>query len=228
MPLKILAAVELDHLVVACATLVQGDAWLRRLAGVPSASGGSHPGRGTHNRLLRLDARTYLELIAPDPGQPEPALPRPFGLDDAQLRRRVAERPRLVHYVCRVADLDAAAAAARSLGYDPGAAVPMARGALAWRITLPEDPQGTARRWTDDGRLLPTLIEWAGGATPTRHPLDSLAPSGVTLTRLRLCAPAQLALPEALRDDPRVVVARASAPALGAELATPQGWRLID
>lgn len=228
MPLKVFAAVELDHLIVACATLVQGDAWLRRLAGVPSAPGGSHPGRGTHNRLLRLDARTYLELIAPDPGQPAPALPRPFGLDDPETRRRVAERPRLVHYVCRVPELDAAAAAARSRGYDPGPVVSMTRGAFAWRITLPEDPEDAARRWSDDARLLPTLIEWAGGATPTRHPLDSLAPSGVTLTRLRLCAPEQLALPTALRDDLRVVVARASTPALGAELATPQGWRLLD
>ncbi|HMN66815.1 MAG TPA: hypothetical protein PKB08_17560, partial [Burkholderiaceae bacterium] len=84
------------------------------------------------------------------------------------------------------------------------------------------------RRWSDAGRLQPTLIEWSGGETPERHPLDALAPSGVTLLRLRVQAPAEPALSRALRDDPRVVIARASQPALGAELSTPQGWRLID
>lgn len=226
MPLRLDADLELDHLVVACATLVQGDAWLRAVAGVPSVAGGSHPGWGTHNRLLRLDARTYLELIAPDPAQPGPAVPRPFGLDDPALRRRIAERPRLVHYVCRVAKLDEAVA--RGHGYDPGPATSMTRGALSWRITMPVDAAGASRRWTDAGRLQPTLIEWAGGARPERHPLDALAPSGVTLRALRLCVPPGLPWPAALREDPRIVIVPASQPALGAELMTPQGWRLVD
>ncbi|RPH61084.1 MAG: VOC family protein, partial [Burkholderiales bacterium] len=188
--------------------------------------GGSHPGWGTHNRVLRLDAGSYLELIAPDPAQPEPTSLRPFGLDDPALQRRVAERPRLVHYVCRVANL--AAATPRNHGYDPGPVMSMTRGALSWRITMPDDAASAARRWTDAGRLQPTLIEWAGGAIPQRHPLDALAPSGVTLAALRLCVPPGLALPAALRDDPRVVIVPASQPRLGAEMMTPQGWRLID
>jgi len=226
MPLQLHCAIELDHLVVACATLVQGDAWLRELAGVPSAPGGSHPGWGTHNRLLRLDARTYLELIAPDPAQAEPALPRPFGLDDLALRERIAERPRLVHYVCGVPALEAIAGL--DPGYDPGPIMSMTRGALSWRITMPQDAASAARRWSETGRLQPTLIEWAGGAAPGRHPVDTLAASGVTLARLRLCAPPDLALPAALREDPRVTRVDASRPALGAELSTPRGWRLID
>lgn len=225
MPLQLHSSIELDHLVVACDTLVQGDAWLRELAGVPSAPGGKHPGWGTHNRLLRLDARTYLELIAPDPTQSQPALPRPFGLDDSLLRERIAVRPRLVHVVCRVASLDAFAG--QEHADDLGPVMPMTRGALAWRITMPQDAVSAARRWSDVARLQPTLIEWAGGATPGRHPLDALAPSGVTLLRLRRCAPAGLALPTVLREDPRLLEVEASSPALGAELATPLGWRLI-
>lgn len=226
MPLQLQCAIELDHLVVACATLVQGDAWLRELAGVPSAPGGSHPGWGTHNRLLRLDARTYLELIAPDPTQPEPALPRPFGLDDPELRRRLAQRPRLVHCVCRVPRLDEATA--REHGHDPGAIVSMTRGMLSWRITMPGDARSAAHRWSHACRLQPTLIEWSGGEQPERHPLDALAPSGVTLLRLHIQAPAESALSAALGADSRVIIAHASSPALGAELSTPQGWRLID
>ncbi len=226
MPLELAADLELDHVVVACASLAQGDAWLRRLAGVPSAPGGSHVGWGTHNRLLRLDARTYLELIAPDPAQPDPALPRPFGLDDPVLRRRCAERPRLVHFVCRVARLDDGGS--RGHGYDAGPPTAMTRGELSWRITLPADPDGALRRWSESVRLQPTLIEWTGGARPRRHPLDSLPASGVVLKALRLGAPPGLALPAALREDPRIVTLAAAVPAIGAELMTPQGWRLVD
>jgi len=221
MTLTLEAAVELDHLVVACETLEQGDAWLHALAGVAPAGGGAHPGWGTHNRVLRLDARTYLELIAADPSQPEPALPRPFGLDDAGLRAQLAERPRLVHFVCRVASLESPSA--QDLRIEA-----MTRGALSWRIEMPADARAAALRWTGLRRLQPTKIEWQGGTTPVRHPVDTLPASGVTLRSLRVAVPGGEALPAALLGDPRVVVAQAAQPSLAAELWTPRGWRLVD
>lgn len=221
MTLTLQADVELDHLVVACATLGQGDAWLHALAGVTAAGGGAHPGWGTHNRVLRLDARTYFELIAADPSQPAPTLPRPFGLDDPALRAQIAERPRLVHFVCRVASLESPSA--QGLRIEA-----MTRGALSWRIEMPTDAHAASLRWTGLRRLQPTRIEWQGGARPVRHPADALAASGVTLRSLRIAAPAGMALPDALVDDPRIVVAQAARPALAAELWTPRGWRFVD
>lgn len=221
MTLKLEADLELDHLVVACETLEQGDAWWRRLAGVAPSPGGSHPGWGTHNLVLRLDARTYLELIAADPSQPAPTLPRPFGLDDPALRAQLAERPRLVHFVCRVASLG-------KPGGDGMRIDAMTRGALSWRIEMPADAITAARRWSDPQRLLPTRIEWAGGATPVRHPLDSLENRGVALRSLHIGTPHDVVLPASLLDDPRIDLRRSAEATLVADLRTPSGSHSID
>ena len=66
----------IDHLVYAVPDLAAGVAEVEERFGVRARAGGRHIGLGTHN-----GARTYLEIIAPDPGQPEPSMPRPFGVD---------------------------------------------------------------------------------------------------------------------------------------------------
>ena len=49
---------ELDHLVVAAATLEQGCDWLESGLGVRPQPGGKHVAMGTHNALLRLSPTT--------------------------------------------------------------------------------------------------------------------------------------------------------------------------
>ena len=156
---------ELDHLVLGAASLADGASALAARLGVEPDAGGRHEGFGTHNRLLSLGRQTYLELIAPDPGQPAPARPRPFGLDEPAIAERVAARPRLLAYVVRTDDIGAAREA---LGLPPGGATDMRRGALKWRISLPVagQPAGT-----------PILIEW--GDTPI--PSSTLPDRGLRL-----------------------------------------------
>jgi hypothetical protein len=175
---------EVDHLVVAAATLAQGAVWCEATLGAVPAPGGKHVGMGTHNRLLAIGSaafpRAYLEIIAIDAEAPPPARPRWFGLDDAALQVELQQRgPRLLHVVARCARLDATLAALAALGIDAGRPVAAERasaaGLLRWRIA------GRA-----DGRLLcggalPTLIDWQG-----MHPADHLPPSPVALRSLTL------------------------------------------
>jgi catechol 2,3-dioxygenase-like lactoylglutathione lyase family enzyme len=147
---------DLDHLVLAGPNLDETVAWFTELTGVRPAPGGSHVGLGTANQLVALGNDAYVELIGPDPTQPEPAGPRPFRIDEL-------DAPRIVGWALRSTDLDALVAQARAGGYDPGDAQAMSRrtpdGALLeWRLTPPRFDYG-------DG-LVPFAIDW--GATP--HP----------------------------------------------------------
>lgn len=58
-----LAAVEIDHVLIAMADLEASVADFERRYGLTSVEGGRHPGWGTANRLVPLGS-TYLELIA--------------------------------------------------------------------------------------------------------------------------------------------------------------------
>lgn len=204
---------ELDHLVLGAASLADGASALASRFGVEPDAGGRHEGFGTHNRLLSLGRQTYLELIAPDPGQPAPARPRPFGLDDPEIAGRVARRPRLLAYVVRTDDIGAAR---QALGLPPGRASDMRRGALQWRISLPVagQPAGT-----------PILIEW--GDTP--NPSATLPDRGLRLLGLRIGVPAATArLLAPLAEDPRIRIEPTGEFALHASVDAPTGIIELD
>jgi hypothetical protein len=156
---------RLDHLVLAVPDLVEGTQAVARALGVEPAPGGRHVGLGTANALLGLGAGAYLEVIGPDPDQPDPLEERPFGIDGITAAT-------LVTWAARVSPMSAAQQAARDRGYDPGPARTMQRATpegslLSWSLTSP--PLGY------DG-VVPFLIDW--GATP--HP-SGRAPGGVVL-----------------------------------------------
>ncbi|MBL8290020.1 MAG: VOC family protein [Rubrivivax sp.] len=179
------APVQIDHLVVAAATLDEGAAWCEATLGVAPVPGGRHALFGTHNRLLLVASeafpRCYLEIIAVDAQAPPPPRRRWFGLDEAALQARLrAGGPRLLHVVARTTGLDARLAALRrEAGVEAGEALaasrPTAQGLLQWRIAVRPDAALLYRG------ALPTLIEWQGV-----HPAAAMAASPVRLRELAL------------------------------------------
>lgn len=204
---------ELDHLVLGAASLADGASALAARFGVEPDAGGRHEGYGTHNRLLSIGRQTYLELIAPDPGQPTPDRPRPFGLDDPAVAERISRRPRLLAYVVRTDDI---AAAREALGLPPGRAFDMRRGSLQWKISLPVQgqPVGT-----------PILIDW--GDTP--NPSSTLPDRGLRLVGFRIGVPAATAkLLAPLAADPRIRIEPADEFELHASVDAPAGIIELD
>lgn len=172
---------ELDHIVIAAASLEAGVAWVEQRLGEKPVPGGQHVAMGTHNALLRLGARTYLEVIAIDPDGETPTRPRWFSLDEPDMQARLAAAPALITWVVRTPALAAACARVPDLGE----IMPMTRNAFRWKISVPESG---ALAW---GGILPTAIQWeAGDDGVVHHPCDVLPDSGCELVSLQLSHPA--------------------------------------
>ncbi|MFJ2604012.1 MULTISPECIES: VOC family protein [unclassified Streptomyces] len=146
----------LDHLVLATPDLAATVAEFTRRTGVTPAPGGAHVGFGTRNHLVSLGGSRYLEIVGPDPEQPEPDGRRPFDVD-------ALAGARTATWAISPPDLDAAVAAARARGYDPGDIRPMSRRRpdgvlLEWRLTDGDTAHPSG--------LVPFLIDWRGAAHP--------------------------------------------------------------
>jgi hypothetical protein len=159
--------VTLDHLAYAVPDLAAAVVEFESRTGIRPVPGGSHAGRGTANYLVGLGT-AYLEIIGPDPGQPDHDGARPFGVSSDV-------GTRLATWAVRTADLETVVADARHGGYDPGDVVTMSRktptGALLqWRLTVADPP-------AYDG-LVPFLIDWG----TTTHPASTDLPQAELAT----------------------------------------------
>jgi len=198
---------RIDHLIFAVPELEDGVAELEARFGVRAEGGGQHIGQGTHNKLLALGPTTYLEIIAPDPAQPEPPGPRPYGVDGVV-------RSGLVGWAVGCEDIDLTVDQARSAGFDPGDVIDGHRRTadgttLAWRITSNAQAAG----------VIPFLISW--GDTP--HPAASASP-GLRLESLHIEHPDPDSITAALRVlGTTVPVIRAHRAALVAHIIGPTG-----
>jgi hypothetical protein len=188
---------RIDHLVYAAPDLDAACAEIERRLGVAPSPGGQHIGRGTRNALVAIGPKSYLEIIAPDPDQPNPNRPRWFKIDSI-------EAPRLVGWAASATNLPQLVADAARRGVHLGSVTSGSRKradgvALAWEVT---DPTTVLA----DG-IVPFFIDWK----TSPHPATS-ATVGPTLVELR-----------ARHPDPQRLTAMLEA--LGVELPIERGDR---
>lgn len=156
----------LDHILLGSGDLEAGIAFVEKRTGVRAQFGGVHPGRGTQNALLSLGERRYLEIIAPDPAQPNVNNPLAPEL-------RALKEPRLVGWAAHPGNLAAYAEKLRGAGVAFQGPTPGSR----------KRPDGRLLQWQtlhladEASGLLPFFIEWAPDSP---HPSTD-APKGCSL-----------------------------------------------
>ncbi|QDO87782.1 VOC family protein [Ornithinimicrobium ciconiae] len=147
---------QIDHVILGGPDLSELEEYAESHLGVTPQPGGAHPGLGTRNSLVGLGGRRYLELVAPDPDQPDPGRPRPFRVDELR-------EPTPVGWALQASGLDDQVAHARGRGVDPGDPRAMSR----------HTPDGTELSWqltsvdTDMQGMVPFLIDWGDTAHPS-------------------------------------------------------------
>lgn len=199
----------LDHILLGCSDLDRGIAFVEEHTGVRAAFGGVHPGRGTQNALLSLGERRYLEIIAPDPAQPDAKNPLVTYL------KKLSE-PRLVNWAAHPGDLAAFAKKLREAGVafegpTPGSRKRPDGSVLKWQtLTLKDNAS-----WT-----LPFFIEWSADSL---HP-SADSPKGCSLLQFAAGTPDPAALAKQTTllglDLP---IVKAEKPQLRATIAGPKG-----
>jgi hypothetical protein len=160
----------IDHVILGIADLDRGIEQFERLTGVRPVHGGKHP-TGTHNALVALGGRTYLEILAVQPGRSPPA-------DFADLSDLRELTP--VGWAARVEETSNLQERVASAGL---------------QVTGPKagsrkTPQGAALQWVmfdlqrpvDAG---PFFIAWLSGSA---HP-STTSPSGCTLDSWSVAGP---------------------------------------
>ncbi len=164
----------LDHIILGCNDLDRGIAFVEDHTGVRAAFGGVHPGRGTQNALLSLGERRYLEIMAPDPAQPD-------ATDPLLLYLKKLSEPQIVGWAAHPGDLGSFAKKIRDAGVafkgpSPGSRKRPDGRVLSWKnLTLKDDRGG----------LLPFFIEWSADS---KHPSED-APRGCRLDSFAAVSP---------------------------------------
>jgi Glyoxalase-like domain len=201
---------QLDHLVVAAATLADGIEHVESQLGVPMQPGGKHAFMSTHNALLKLGTGCYLEVIAVDPDAMRPTRPRWFNLDNLTLAK-----PRLIHWVARTSDI---ISASREFPFC-GPVVSASRDDLHWKITIPNDGSLPC-----DGAF-PTIIEWPEGL----HVSEKMIDQGCTLASLLIQHEDAASIANRIGENMSGQMLRFSAgpTKLTATISTPSGARTL-
>jgi hypothetical protein len=170
---------NIDHIIWACQELGSGIEKLETMTGARAEAGGKHPGLGTHNALIHIGNRSYLEIVAPDPDQGGGPWSRSLqAMTGPGLLHWAVARPKLGDYRNGLPGLIGGGNEIMQASRQHPTLGP-----LRWQLLLLANHEF--------GCLVPFLIDWRDSA----HPAELLEPV-CTLTEVRITTPR---LPELLK-----------------------------
>ena len=143
---------KLDHIVFGSSTLEEGTEFVENILQAKLSDIGYHKDMGTHNRVIRISERIYLEVIAIDPKSSNLSNKKWFNLDNSKLQSKLKKSPQIIGYVIENNKMNI------SKYYDPFFG--SSRDIFEWQFAMPTFNNNILDREIIEAGMIPSLISW--------------------------------------------------------------------
>ena len=143
---------KLDHIVFGSSTLEEGTEFVENILQAKLSNIGYHKDMGTHNRVIRISERVYLEVIAIDPKISNLNNRKWFNLDDSSLQSKLKKSPQIIGYVIENTDISI------NKYYDPFFLA--SRDNYKWQFAMPTFKNNILDKKIIEAGIIPSLISW--------------------------------------------------------------------
>ena len=143
---------SLDHIVIGSSTLDEGTKFVENILQSKLSDIGVHKDMGTHNRVIRINERVYLEVIAIDPKKSKLNNRKWFNLDNSKLQSKLKKSPQIIGYVIEYNDMNV------TKYYDPF--FKSSRDIYKWQFAMPTFNNINIDSEIIETGIIPSLINW--------------------------------------------------------------------
>ena len=143
---------SLDHIVFGSFTLDEGTKFVENILQAKLSEIGYHKDIGTHNRVIRISEKVYLEVIAIDPKTSNLNNRKWFNLDNSKLQSKLKKSPQVIGYVIENDDMNI------TKYYDPF--FDSSRDIYKWQFAMPTFNKNILDSEIIEEGMIPSLISW--------------------------------------------------------------------
>ena len=143
---------KLDHIVFGSRTLEEGTAFVENILQAKLSDIGYHKDMGTHNRLIRISEKVYLEVVAIDPERKNLKNRKWFNLDNLNLQSKLKTSPQIIGYVIENNDVNI------TKYYD--LFFEASRDNYKWQFAMPTHKNNILHSDIVESGIIPSLISW--------------------------------------------------------------------
>ena len=143
---------KLDHIVFGSRTLEEGTVYVENILQAKLSDIGYHKDMGTHNRVIRISEKVYLEVVAIDPKTENLKNRKWFNLDSSNLQSKLKKSPQIIGYVIENNDRDI------NKYYDPF--FEASRDKYKWKFAMPSFNNNILDSEIIETGIMPSLISW--------------------------------------------------------------------
>jgi len=143
---------KLDHIVFGASTLEEGTEFIENILQAKLSDIGYHKDMGTHNRVIRISDKVYLEVIAINPKMSNSKNRKWFNLDKSGLQSKLKKSPQIIGYVIESNDINI------TKYYDPF--FDASRAKHRWQFAMPTNKHNILDDEIIETGIIPSLISW--------------------------------------------------------------------